>query len=35
MKNTFGGQFFTGTSRTPNEGPAHHSSEALNVQGVP
>ena len=30
MKNTLGGQF-TGTSRTPNEGPARHSSEALNV----
>ena len=37
MKNRVGGQFyfFPCASRRPNEGPAHHSSKALNVQVVP
>jgi hypothetical protein len=35
MKNTSAGSFtFPGTSRRPNEGPARHSSEALNVQVI-
>jgi hypothetical protein len=37
MNNTLGGAvlLFPGTSRRPNEGPARHSSEALNLQVVP
>ena len=37
MKNTLGGQFYFFQARRggPNEGPARHSSEALNVQVVP
>jgi len=32
MKNTSGGQFYFFQARRPTEGPARHSSKALNVQ---